>query len=926
MMQSSNLTPFEQARRYLAEVPGAISGDNGHTQTFKVARVLVQDFDLSDEEALALLRAWNATCSPQWPEADLERKVREARKKMDPARIGGKVRGGARHTPRRTPVERWAALRCWKPEAITEMGGRNHSGVVAIPMFIDDQEVGVKQRKPDGSFFEFPGQEPHKSHTPKGQQLGLMLSMAMRSGTIPEDADVDLFEGEADCCAAVNAGAKYVLGLPGAKFKPDVMTCLQQLLAGKRGRVTMFPDPGEAGENCGRNVARALRAVGVDLRIAPPPGADDLDKRLRRENDKAAALHRWRDQAIPAFKIYGDEEQDQMQGRNSMAKMEKASSGDILILPGGEQPITASAERLFAGLASTSSYFLRGGRVATVSREGGALAIDYVTPEAMRSIPEKYYALFAWRSDGRGKPMLKPSTMTREQAAALLECSAREALPDLRGLSGCPLLLGDGRVIGPGFDPVSGIYVTGGAWPDDVPLEEAVEALLGIIGDVDFLSAGDRSRGIAALLTPALRLGGHLRHVPIDVAEADQSQSGKGYRQKLEAAIYGEELQPVTQRAQGGVGSLDESLAGRLHAGRPFIQLDNLRGKVDSPYLEAMLTADQAFPVRIPHRGEVMVDPSRFVILATSNAVEMTPDLANRSSIIRIRKRPEGYQFKRYAEGDVLDHVRARQSYYLGCVFAVIRAWIEAGRPQTGESRHDFRPWARTMDWIVQNIFKAAPLMDGHKEAKARVSDPGMTFVRAIAVAIDQSGDLGEGRSASEIYELAEANSIPIPGLREPDEKQGPRTVGKILGRFMGGKERAAVDDYEVEVESRRVARPDGSGYFDMKFYRFERTTSGARNSRSAVGAVDAVEDITLLGNDAISNKVCGSTAVNCGSKTDAQAVIDRLAVRGVTFKLDPEDRVVVVGSLSEDEHAKINQLHDQIRAVLKEETCGSFC
>jgi hypothetical protein len=91
--------------------------------------------------------------------------------------------------------------------------------------------------------------------------------------------------------------------------------------------------------------------------------------------------------------------------------------------------------------------------------------------------------------------------------------------------------------------------------------------------------SGDRSRAIASFITPALKTGGLIQgKVPADVAEADQSQSGKTYRQKLVAAVYNESVSIVSQKI-GGVGSVDESLSARLVEGRPFIQFDNFRGR-----------------------------------------------------------------------------------------------------------------------------------------------------------------------------------------------------------------------------------------------------------------------------------------------------------------------------------------------------------
>jgi hypothetical protein len=66
--------------------------------------------------------------------------------------------------------------------------------------------------------------------------------------------------------------------------------------------------------------------------------------------------------------------------------------------------------------------------------------------------------------------------------------------------------------------------------------------------------------------------------------------------------------------------------------------------------------------------------------------------------------------------GDLLRHIEKKSDYYLSCVFTIIREWHVRGKPRTHESRHDFREWSQTLDWIIQNIFKLPPLLDGHRE------------------------------------------------------------------------------------------------------------------------------------------------------------------------------------------------------------------
>lgn len=70
---------LSQAMRYMASVPAAVQGEAGDAHTFRLACKLVRGFDLTDEQALGLMNAWNQTCTPPWSEAELVSKVQTAR-------------------------------------------------------------------------------------------------------------------------------------------------------------------------------------------------------------------------------------------------------------------------------------------------------------------------------------------------------------------------------------------------------------------------------------------------------------------------------------------------------------------------------------------------------------------------------------------------------------------------------------------------------------------------------------------------------------------------------------------------------------------------------------------------------------------------------------------------------------------------------
>lgn len=504
----------------------------------------------------------------------------------------------------------------------------------------------------------------------------------------------------------------------------------------------------------------------------------------------------------------------------------RASIGDGVILPSADITIKDTAEALFKRIGPTNTMFIRGGAVTCIVEHSDAPSFEVVSAAAARSRFESYARLLVYRAGRDGQPGLKPAVIAQEMAAALLETEeARTFLPHITGLTNCPVILnidGDVRTLGKGFHSEAGLYVTDGCEPENLGLSDAKAALQELVREFDFQSPGDRSRALASFITPALKLGGHLKgNVPAAVDEADRSQAGKTYRQKLVAAIYNERPSLVTFRS-GGVGSVDESLNAKLLAGRPFIQLDNFRGKFNSPHVEALLTAEKSFPVRVPHSREVVIDPSRFFVMLTSNGVDTTRDLANRASIVRIRKR-EGHLFTEYPEGDLLDHVRARQPYYLGAVFAIVREWIQQGRLRSRETRHDFREWAQMLDWIVQNLLSEAPLMDGHQAAQERVCNPDLTFVRNLALAVAEHGGLGKSLKAADLYGISQRAGVEVPGLGAPDEEKGRQAIGTIMRRVFKASPVITVEGYGVTRWETESGRSDGGGAYPGKEYVFER-------------------------------------------------------------------------------------------------------
>lgn len=493
-------------------------------------------------------------------------------------------------------------------------------------------------------------------------------------------------------------------------------------------------------------------------------------------------------------------------------------------LPNENIPLTYTAGLLGGLMAATGKYYIRGGALVRLRRDDdGRTILEPVKPASLPSDFERVAALGVIQSTEGGQAF-RQAVCSESTAKLIVAAEAfQDPIPTIRVLSRCPVLIDRGGRLDvvTGYDRDSGVYAEGEP-PEEMDLGQAVALLLGILRDFRFATPADKSRAVAALITPALVFGGLLRgRAPVDLGEADQSQAGKGYRNKITAAIYGWEVTPITQR-RGGVGGLEESYNHNLIAGANFISFDNLRGKLDSPSVESSLTEDK-YVARVPYSGNIEIDMRRVVVMMTSNRAEFTDDFGNRCSCVRMLKQPPGYQYASYPEGDALEHVRANRGKYLGAVFAVVRAWYAAGQPKTTEARHDFRAWAQRLDWIVQNLFGLPPLVDGHQETKLRMTKPHLNWLRDVGLTVVASGQAGEWLRTHHLLTLLDGAGVELPGVGaetdledDANRKKALQGIGRRLGHCFAGAESLTID--HITIERRQATDESGRPYAEYRF------------------------------------------------------------------------------------------------------------
>jgi hypothetical protein len=526
--------------------------------------------------------------------------------------------------------------------------------------------------------------------------------------------------------------------------------------------------------------------------------------------------------------------------------MEMAGVG----IPEGVFPVPANsityedaANIIFPVIAETKRIFMRdtqlceiiekeidGAILDTLSPERFVALIDSFGHKVKRREPKKIAGEKQQEIDRFDEFVWRKVNFPVNHAKTLFQTdAARNTLPKISRIISSPIIVetSDGftEILQKGYHPHGGgTLITKGNNIPVISLDRAISMLMSLLDDYNFSSPSDKSRAMASFISPALKFGDLLLgDYPIDLAEADQSQSGKTYRQKNVCAIYGE-LPSVITEPKGGVGSLDESISSALVKGKPFLTIDNLRSRLDSTIMESATRGHGTVMARPPHKPSTTIETRHYLWQISTNGAELTRDAANRCIVTKIVKRPTGAAFKTFPEGDLLQHVKANQHIYLGAVFAIVREWVDRGKPRSDENRHDFREWSQSLDYIVTEIMGMPPLLDGHRDEQLRTANPDLQWLRSIALAVVRNR-AGEELSASMLAEIGTDEGIDFPPRRMTKENPS-LIVGRIMGSIYKETEGnlVKVDSGSISVSRiEREGRKDSGDWGMLKFYTFTR-------------------------------------------------------------------------------------------------------
>lgn len=104
------------------------------------------------------------------------------------------------------------------------------------------------------------------------------------------------------------------------------------------------------------------------------------------------------------------------------------------------------------------------------------------------------------------------------------------------------------------------------------------------------------------------------------------------------------------------------------------------------------------------------------------------------------------------------------------------------------------------MDWIVQNIFKLPPLLEGHRNEQLRISNVGLSFLRELALVVQKSGEYNEALSATDLAISCDHEGIEVPGCPPgADNSVMTRRIGSLLKPLFEESDRIEVEGFVVK-------------------------------------------------------------------------------------------------------------------------------
>ena len=386
----------------------------------------------------------------------------------------------------------------------------------------------------------------------------------------------------------------------------------------------------------------------------------------------------------------------------------------IKVAPGELHRVVDAGEQV---LAETKRYYQRGGLIVSINTSPETRETT-IKPVSQPALVRALSGGAVWqRYDGRSDDYVNSDPPARH-VQVLFDAEGYNHLPPLAGIARQPHMRPNGSLVREaGYDPQTAMFGVFDARAFSVPAKptpaqagNALAELRGLLTEFAFASPHDESAALAGMLTAAIRAS--LPVAPMFHIKAPQVASGKSYLSNIIAAFAG----PGSPSAVAFPTTEEECqklLLSTLLTAPAVVTFDNLTTDL-IPYKSLCSALTEEFLTgRILGVSKTATVGTRSLILSSGNNVDAVKDMARRCVTICLDPQveiPAARSFKADPYGTVL----ARRGEFVSLALTIIRAWIEAGSPETPcKTLASYGDWSR---WVRQPL-----LWLGAQDPAARV-------------------------------------------------------------------------------------------------------------------------------------------------------------------------------------------------------------
>lgn len=333
-----------------------------------------------------------------------------------------------------------------------------------------------------------------------------------------------------------------------------------------------------------------------------------------------------------------------------------------------------------------------------LKRDPAAPVIAPFTDVALQVEITRHVEIWRPAKSAKAKAMMRRVDCPLELARALRHRGTWK-VGALAGVVEHPVVLPDGRVLWTnGYHAETGLlfhappdtYHAPHGKPTKGAAARALAKLRELLAGFPFVAPVDESVAVALLLTMFVRPV--VATSPAFSVNATAPGTGKSFLVRL-ASIVASGREPALMTASADPKELQKLLFAALLQGDEHIAIDNVVGVLDSPALNALLTAPR-YQDRVLGVSKTASAPNAAVVSINGNNLVIAGDLTRRVLECRLDAQCERPAERRFAF-DPTDKVRQSRAVYVAAAVTVLQAYAQ----QRADAGVDLAPFGSFEDW-----------------------------------------------------------------------------------------------------------------------------------------------------------------------------------------------------------------------------------